>query len=200
VRGLSRRRSVDVAVSGVLVAILGALAIGVALAPGGATRGREAAGAVADASADASAGAGAVPRVRVRGAGEEARLRIPYSDRVFQLSDERHVPDARDAPDPRQRAVVGGGPGLATVLACCSIGDAPATIALRDGRPPASTWSQAAETDLDLPSGHLAITTTDGLLAVAELPRGAYRLRVSGRGARELQQRRERFLIELWRR
>jgi hypothetical protein len=183
VRGLSRRRSFDVVVSGAVLAILGA-----PMAMWPARHGEE-------------QDPPAVARVQVAAVGAEARLRIPYADQVFQLSDAQHVPDARDLAGLPGDAIVSGGPGLATVLACCSLGDADATIALRERRPPApSAWPESAETDLDLPSGHLAISTTNGLLAVAELPSGAYRLRVSGRGARELQQRRERFLIELWRR
>jgi hypothetical protein len=188
VQGLSRRQTVDAAVSGVVVAILGALALGVALAPG---RSRAE---VPDTPA------APVPRVRIDAPGDEAHLRIRYVDHVFLLSDERHVPGARDVRENPQPTLVAGGPDLVTVVACCSIGDAPATIALRSGRPPAPVWRETAETDLDLPSGRLALSGTDGLLAVAELPSGAYRLRVAGRDAEELHQRRERFLIELWRR
>lgn len=172
-----------------MLAILGALAVGVVLSPRAASR--------AEDDADLQP---AVPHVRVAAAGDQARLRILYNDSAFQLSDEGYVPDEDDLVAPGRRTVVNGGPGLATVFACCSVGDAPTTIVLLAGRPPAPAWTQSAEVDLDRPSGQLAISGTDGLLAIAELPSGAYRVRVSGRDAHEFQQRRERFLIELWRR
>ena len=131
-------------------------------------------------------------------------LRMGYDDGYFFLSDVHHWVSGRDG-DPikalfAQHTVAAGGPGLVMIGACCEGNEAPVALSFLRRAPErvGKGWSETTDADLDLPTGRLAFTTTGGTGAVVAMPSGRYRVRVSGMGAFEGQQERERFRIDLW--
>jgi hypothetical protein len=131
----------------------------------------------------------------------EVTFDVGYSDGYIDVSDVRHLVTAEDE-DPiavasRTHAVVVGGPGEAMISACCEHNLAPVTLALLRRAPRGiPAWPEVSEVDLDLGTGQVAFTSTGGMAALVSVPRGRYRMRVSGRGAVEYE--RERFRVELW--
>jgi hypothetical protein len=134
----------------------------------------------------------------------ELELRVGYSDGAFYVSDVRHLVTDHDV-DPidvssETHAVVAGGPGEAMVFACCEGNDARVTLAVLRAAPARVPrgWAEVTDLDLDVATGHLAFAATGGVSQVVTVPAGRYRMRVTGVGAVEFEQDRERFRIELW--
>lgn len=147
---------------------------------------------------------GDAPVTRLEAPGERA-LRVGYTDGFIDLSDARYrvTPDDVDPIDQasERRAVVAGGPGGAMIGGCCESSEARVTVALRRSAPPtapASRWPAASEIDLDLSTGALVFSSTDGPEAVVDVPSGRYRVRVSSAGAIENEQDKDAYLVELW--
>lgn len=145
-----------------------------------------------------------VPVTELKTPGER-QLVVGYSDGYIDLSDAvyRVTPDDVDPLDQAwdRRAVVAGGPGQAMIRGCCEGSNARVTVALLRAAPaaaPASRWPAASEIDLDLSTGTLVLSSTDGPLAVVKVPAGRYRVRASSAGAVENEQPEDAYRIELW--
>jgi hypothetical protein len=134
----------------------------------------------------------------------QLRLLVGYDDGYFYVSDVHHRVTPQDG-DPLQEmvdahSVAAGGPGRVIVGTCCEGNETPVELVLRGSAPKRiqPDWNEVTDIDLDLPTGRLAFTSTGGTSDVVTMRVGRYRMRISGRGAHEFQQDRERFRIDVW--
>lgn len=145
------------------------------------------------------------PVTKLAGHTGRASFQIQYADGFFDVGDVRHWESTAD-PDPVEltsdrHSVAGGNRGQVMVGGCCEGGDARVEVVLRDRAPsalPPRGFREVSDMDLDLTSGDLLFTADYGTQRVVMLRPGYYRMRVAGVGAREFEQARERFRIELW--